>query len=94
MQPFAALASTADREVLAVALERGVNHILSGDRAVRRETIRHNLTCLATSQVVVLLKLQGEIPAARPVLDQMRQQGFGIGGTDYQQALQAAGEQP
>jgi predicted nucleic acid-binding protein len=40
----------------------------------------------------LLLKRKGEIPAVRPVLDRMRQGGFGIAERLNQQALQAAGE--
>jgi uncharacterized protein len=82
----------ADREVLAVAKRRAVDHVLTEDHQLRQQATRHGLTCLLASEVVVLFKREGLIPAARPVLDQMRAQGFGIDPLAYQQALQAAGE--
>lgn len=93
--PLPALAaplSTADREVLALALSAGVDHILSNDRVVCREAEARGLTCLRPPLVVVFLRQEGIIPAVRPVLDQMRQQGFGITDALYQQALAAVGE--
>jgi predicted nucleic acid-binding protein len=82
----------ADREVLAIALDQTVTHILSDDRGLRREAAQHGVPCVSASQVVVLLKLNGLIPQAKPVLDRMRQRGYGIGNGPYQSALQAVGE--
>jgi len=92
LQGFPAAFPQADREVLATAREYPVDHILTGDEGLRREAQRHGFTCLRASEIVVLLKQQGLIPAVRPVLDLMRQQGFGLDDTLYQQALRAAGE--
>jgi uncharacterized protein len=94
LQTLPATGSVADREVLAVALERGTDHILSDDGVVRREAAQRNRVCLQTPQVVVLMKDQGLISEVKPVLDRMRQRGFGIEDGAYQQALQGAGEQP
>jgi predicted nucleic acid-binding protein len=92
LQQFATLHSRADREVLALALDYRADHILSDDDLLCRKAQHHGLACPGTPLVVVLLKRKGEIPAVKPVLDQMRQKGFGIADLLYQQALQAAGE--
>lgn len=92
VQQFSPPLPPADGEVLALAVERSVDFILSGDRAIQREAQQQGLTSLSAAQVVVLMKDAGLIPALRPVLDRMRQQGFGISTSDYQQALKAAGE--
>lgn len=89
---YAALRSPADRSVLALAQERGVDHILTDDGPVRREAAQHGLRCLRAPEVVVLMKDQGLIAAVKPVLDRMRQEGFGIAEAVYQGALRAAGE--
>lgn len=94
IQQFAALRSAADREVLAVAQERGVHHILTSDDQLARHASRHGLVCLRIALVVVLLKDQGLISEVKPVLDRMRQRGFGIDDPAYENALRAAGEWP
>ena len=81
-----------DAELLAVAVSRGADFVLSADRVVRREAAQRGLTCLTAAQVVVLLKGRGHIPLARAVLDRMRAAGFGMAELDYQQALTTAGE--
>lgn len=92
LQQFRAALPTADREVLAVAQEKAVDHIITGDEALVREAVLQGLTCISVAEVVVLLKREGLIPNVGPVLDQMRQNGFGISNTLYQRALQVAGE--
>ena len=89
---FAAPLSPADREVLAVALGGAGSAILSDDRALRREAHRHHLRCIGTAEVVVLMKEYHLIPAVKPVLDTLRQTGFGISEAAYKQALQAVRE--
>ena len=92
VQQFPTTLSLADREVLALAREHAVHYLVSGDEGLRQQAIPYGLSCLRASEVVVLLKAQGLIPAVKPVLDQMRQGTFGISSAVYQQALQAAGE--
>jgi predicted nucleic acid-binding protein len=92
IQQFAVLRSEADREVLAVAQERGVDHILASDRQLANHARSYGLTCLSTVLVVVLLKDHGLISAVRPILDQMRSRGFGIPDVAYESALRAANE--
>ncbi len=92
VQQFAGLSSVADRELLAVAVDQQTDFVLTEDRVVRQEAAAAGLDCLGVSEVVVLMKDQGLIPAVRPVLDRMRQRGFGITDGAYHQALAAAGE--
>jgi uncharacterized protein len=92
VQQFTAPSSLADREVLAVAREKGVDHILTDDGPLRRQALRHGLVSLRVPQVVVLMKHEGLVTEVKPVLDRMRQQGYGIADAVYLGALQAVGE--
>jgi uncharacterized protein len=94
IQPFSSTLSPADREILAVALTLSppVDHVLADDHALLREASRHGLTCLRTPDVVLLMKRQGLVSAVQPVLDRMRQRGYGIALNLYRKTLQAAGE--
>lgn len=92
IQPFAATLSLADRQVLAVAQAEAVDHVLSNDEGLIREASRHGLTCLRVTDLLLLFKSQGLVPAVRPVLDRMIQRGYGIRADRYHDALQAAGE--
>lgn len=89
---FAHLASVADSEVLAVAVDQGVDHLLTADRVIRRQAAAIGILCLTAAQVLVLMKDQGLIAAVTPVLELMQQRGFGIAEGDYRSALTAAGE--
>ena len=92
LQPFAALASPADRAVLALAQERGLNYILTDDRKLQSAAERAGLSWLSTPDVVLALKRIGAVPAVKAVLDRMIANGFGIDAADYAAALAAAGE--
>jgi predicted nucleic acid-binding protein len=92
VQQFMGLRSPADREVLAVAQERGVDHIITSDDPLIRHANRYGLVCLPSTLAVVLLKDQGLVSEVRPILDRMRQSGFGIDDPAYESALRAAGE--
>ena len=92
IQQFTATLAIADHQVLAVALEKSVDHILSSDERLRREAQHHRRVCFRTSEVVVLMKRRQQIAEVRSVLDLMRQQGYGITDDLYDQALVAAGE--
>ena len=59
-----------------------------------KQASQHGLVCLRTTDVVVLLKREGLVAEVKPVLDGMRQQGFGIDDATYERALRAAGEWP
>jgi len=86
--------SAADREVIALAQDRAVDHLLSADRQLCREAQNRGILCLQAADVVVLLKRRGLISEAKSVLDRMRQRGFGIGDARYEASLRAVGELP
>jgi hypothetical protein len=86
------LPSIADCEVLAVAKEQAIDYILTDDWSVLQEARRHQLPCLQAPGVVLLMKREGLLPLVKPVLDKMRQEGFGMPEQVYQSALSAAGE--
>ena len=85
-------ASAVDLEVLTLATARQVDHILTGDRIVRREARLRGIIALGAAELVALMKTQGLIPHAGPVLQAMRRAGFGISPLDFEAALAAAGE--
>jgi predicted nucleic acid-binding protein len=86
--------SAADREVLAIAQDPSlrVDHILSGDDHVVRQAHVLGLPCLRTTDLVLVMKVEGLIAQVKPVLDLMRQHGFGIDDALYARVLRAAGE--
>jgi predicted nucleic acid-binding protein len=92
MQQPSPLLSPADREVLAVAHDRAVDHVLSADRHICREATARGLACLRATDLIVLMKRQGLLPEVRPLLDLMRQRGYGIDEVLYAETLLAAGE--
>lgn len=92
LPPVSPTLSLADQEALALARERGVQHLLTGDAELRREALRYGLHCLGATDLVVLFKAVGLIPLVRPALDRMRTGGFGIEAARYDSALLAAGE--
>jgi predicted nucleic acid-binding protein len=65
---------------------------ITDDGKLAREARRCGFACLGAPEVVLLLKRRALIDAVRPILDRMRQQGFGIAEAVYQQTLQVAGE--
>jgi predicted nucleic acid-binding protein len=94
LRAFSATLSRADRELLAVAIAENVAHILTDDADVQREAARYGLTCLRTTDILLLFKRQGLVPDVRSVLDRMRRNGFGIDTVLYEATLRAAGEWP
>ena len=81
-------------DVCPLALAQGVDHILTSDDQLIRRAGGFGLACLPTSLVVVLLKDRGRVSRVKPILDRMRQRGFGIDDRRYEEALIAAGEWP
>ena len=84
--------SPTDREILALALDRSVDHLLTNDARLRQTASQYHVVTLQTPNLLVLWKDQGLIPEVRPILDRMRQRGFGIDDPSYEAALRAAGE--
>jgi uncharacterized protein len=75
---FPATLSPADRGVLALVEMLTADHILSSDEALIREAGHRGLTCLRLTDLLLLFKHQGLVPAIRPVLDRMIEQVYGI----------------
>jgi predicted nucleic acid-binding protein len=93
VQQLPATLSMADREVVAAAqAHQHIDHVLTGDRRLYRLATDLGFTCLGTTEVVVLLKDCGLAAEVKPVLDRMRQRGYGIDDVRYEEALRAAGE--
>jgi predicted nucleic acid-binding protein len=86
--------STADRDVLAVAVAERADYVLTDDRDLRREASRLSMDCLGTAEVVVLMKDRGLVTSVRTVLDQMQTAHHGITPNVYERALRTAGEWP
>jgi predicted nucleic acid-binding protein len=86
--------SEADREVLAVAADpaMAIDHVLTGDDRIYQEAERSGFTCFSVTDLVVFLKAQGMVPAVKPILDRMIQNGFGIDDVTYEQTLLIEGE--
>jgi uncharacterized protein len=90
----AVIRSTADRQVLALAQAQAVDHVLTSDARLVRQARSLGLICLQVPELVILAKRRGLVSAVQPVLDRMRQEGFGIDDATYEAALRAAGEAP
>jgi len=84
-------ASTEDQQVLALAAELGAV-VLSDDAVLRREANHRGISALGVVEIILLLKYQGTIPAARPALDLMQARAHYIEPALYAQALEMAGE--
>jgi predicted nucleic acid-binding protein len=90
---FAAPRSLADREVLAVAHDHApIDHVITSDGPLNRIASRLGFACLTAVEVVLVLKRCQLIAEVRPVLDLMKQSGYGIDSLRYQDALRLAGE--
>jgi predicted nucleic acid-binding protein len=86
------LRAAADRQVIAVAHSRAIDYILTSDGEIIQEAVRHGLACLEVTDVIVLMKRRGLVPLVQPILDRMRQNGFGMTDVVYQATLALAGE--
>ena len=62
------------------------------DRAGRAEAKSHHLVIIGTAAVIGLARLQGLIPAARPVLDRLQPAGYFIHPRIIEAVLQDVGE--
>lgn len=86
------LSSEPDRHVIALALDHPPALILSGDQAVVNRAEALGIGAIDAPTVVQVLAEAGLIAAARPHLDRMRDQGFGIPDELYQEILASVGE--
>ncbi len=86
--------SEPDRHVLALALDHMPCVVVSGDRGLANRAQRLGIDCIDAPTVVRVLAEEGIIPAAKPHLDRMKEQGFGIPDMLYQEILASLGEGP
>lgn len=86
----------ADRHVLALALDRQTSttecFLITGDEALRRRAKRFGINSVDAPHLIQLFAEAKFITAAKPHLDQMRQQGFGITEHVYEDILRQLGE--
>lgn len=83
---------TGQRSAIAVALQLPGCLLIIDDRAGRAEAKSHHLAIIGTAAVVGLAKLQGLIPAARPVLERLQPAGYFIHPRIIETVLKDVGE--
>ncbi len=65
-----------ESSVLAVALGESAAQVVLDDLAARRRAVRLGLTVLGTVGIVLLARQNGSIPAARPIIEELRRIGM------------------
>lgn len=78
--------------VLAHALANSNSGVILDDRAARNVAAAFGISCQGTLAVVIFAKAHGLIPAARPVVEQLRQHGMYLSDHSMNQALAKVGE--
>lgn len=91
-QAFSSSLSGPDRDLLGLAAEKKSNNVLTSDERLHREATGHGMVCLRITDLIVVMKNTQIIDEAKPVLDRMRSEGYGIDDTLYEAALRACGE--
>jgi predicted nucleic acid-binding protein len=86
------LTREADRHVLALALDHQPCFIVTGDRGLSNRAAQLQIGSVSAPRMVQLFAEAGLIAAARPHLEQMIQQGFGISQQAYDDIIQHLGE--
>jgi uncharacterized protein len=88
--------SETDSEVLACAIEAGRCTVVADDRALHTLAIAEGLPLVGTVGLLTHARLEGNIPALKPLLDQLVANGFRLdpGGAVYRDALARVGESP
>ena len=81
-----------ERSAIAAALKIPGCLLVIDDRAGRAEAKSHHIAIMGTAAVIGLAKLQGLIPAARPVLDRLQPAGYFIHPRIIEAVLQDVGE--
>jgi predicted nucleic acid-binding protein len=66
--------------------------VLMDDRDGRRVATQRGLTVVGSAGILVLAKRRGQLPAVRPMLDQLRAAGLYLGESVYAEVLREAGE--
>jgi uncharacterized protein len=85
--------SDVDMRVVALAMEQQVT-LLTDDNGVRMLAIAHNVSVIGSIGILIRARLDGVIPALKPLLDQLIAAGFHLDpqGHVYREALQHVGE--
>lgn len=81
-----------ERSTIAAAVQMPGCLLIIDDRAGRAEAKSHRVAIIGTAAVIGLAKLQGLIPAARPVLEQLQPAGYFIHSRIIEAVLQDIGE--
>lgn len=81
-----------ETEVISLALDAPGSEVLLDDLAARRCAAAAGVACRGTVGVVLAAKRRGLIPAAGPVLDELRGAGLFLGSGLIREALALVGE--
>jgi predicted nucleic acid-binding protein len=81
-----------ESSVLAHALANPGCGVILDDQVARNAAAAMGIPYQGTLGVIVFAKMQGLIPAARPVVEQLRQQGMYLSDQVMNQALAQVGE--
>jgi len=81
-----------ERESISLALELGIEDILTDDKRAINSAIKNNLVPMTAFDFLLISKEIGLISQIKPVLDQMRIEREGIEEWKYQYFLNEAGE--
>ena len=81
-----------ERSAIAAAVQMPGCLLIIDDRAGRAEAKSHHIAIVGTAVVVGLAKLQGLIPAARPVLERLQPAGYFVHPRIIEAVLKDVGE--
>jgi predicted nucleic acid-binding protein len=81
-----------ERSAIAAALQLPGSLLVIDDRAGRAEAKSHQIAIIGTAAVVGLAKVQGLIPAARPLLERLRPAGYFVHSRIIETVLNEIGE--
>lgn len=81
-----------ERSAIAAAVQMPGCMLIIDDRAGRAEARFHQVAIIGTAAIIGLAKLQGLIPAARPVLEQLQPAGYFIHRRIVEAMLKDVGE--
>ena len=81
-----------EAETIALAVERGARRIILDDKQARRIAQQYELPLTGTVGVILRAKERGLLSAVKPILGELRQNGFSISDGLLTEALRLAGE--
>ncbi len=81
-----------ERSAIAAAVQMPGCLLIIDDRAGRAEAKSHHVAIIGTAAVIGLAKVQGLIPAARPILERLQPAGYFIHPRINEAVLQDIGE--